>query len=68
MTSIGKRKALVAQWKERRPPKAETAGSSPAGGTGSGSCRFHLALARPAPFANHNLRPGMSLGGGCGFS
>ena len=38
MTHTGRQKsqAPVAQWIGRRPPKAETAGSSPAGGAGSG--------------------------------
>lgn len=42
MTHTGRQKsqAPVAQWIERRPPKAETAGSSPAGGTGSGRAVF----------------------------
>lgn len=38
MTHTGRQKsqAPVAQWIGRRPPKAETAGPNPAGGTGSG--------------------------------
>ena len=42
MTHVGRQKsqAPVAQWIGRRPPKAETAGSNPAGGT-SGRMTFH---------------------------
>ena len=39
MTSIGNQ-APVAQWIGRRPPKAETAGPNPAGGTGGGRAVF----------------------------